>query len=131
MMTDPIADMLARIRNALQRRYQSVQMPQSKLKLQIAKILQQEGFIDGVEVIPQQPQPLMKIRLKYAGDEQPVIRGLERVSRPGRRVYAGYEDVRQVEGGIGVAIVSTSKGLMTDHQSRERRIGGEVLCRVW
>jgi small subunit ribosomal protein S8 len=131
MMTDPIADMLSRIRNALQRRYQSVQMPQSQLKLQIAKILQQEGFIDGVEVIPQQPQPLMKIRLKYEGDEQPVIRGLERVSRPGCRVYAGYEDVRPVEGGIGVAILSTSKGLMTDQQSRERRIGGEVLCRVW
>ncbi|MEW6324001.1 MAG: 30S ribosomal protein S8 [Nitrospirota bacterium] len=131
MMTDPIADMLVRIKNALQRRYPSVEVPQSTLKLRIARILQQEGFIEGVDVIERQPRAVLKIRLKYLGDEQPVIRGLERVSRPGRRVYTGYEKLRPIQGGIGVAILSTPKGLMTDSQSRERRLGGEILCRVW
>ena len=131
MMTDPIADMLARIKNALQRHYQTVEMPQSTLKLRIAKILQQEGFIESVDVVKQSPRSLIKIRLRYAAGEQPVIRGLRRVSRPGRRVYTGYEDMRPVEGGIGIAIVSTPKGLMTDGQSRERRLGGEILCQVW
>lgn len=131
MMTDPIADMLARIKNALQRRYQSVEMPQSTLKLEIARLLQQEGFVEAVEVTPHQPRPLMKIRLKYLNDEQPVIRGIERVSRPGRRVYAGYRELHPIQGGIGVSILSTPEGLMTDEQSRQRRLGGEIICRVW
>jgi small subunit ribosomal protein S8 len=131
MMTDPIADMLARINNALQRRYPSVEMPQSALKLQVAKVLRQEGFISGVDTVAREPRALMKIRLKYQSDEQPVIRGLKRVSRPGCRVYAGYRDLRPVQGGIGIAILSTPEGLMTDDQSRRRRLGGEVLCHVW
>lgn len=131
MMTDPIADMLVRIKNALQRRYESVEVPQSSLKLRIARILKQEGFIEGVAVIERKPRAVIKIRLKYLQDEQPVIRGLERISRPGRRVYAGYEELRPIQGGIGVAILSTPKGLMTDGQSRQQRLGGEILCRVW
>ncbi|MBI3620572.1 MAG: 30S ribosomal protein S8 [Nitrospirae bacterium] len=131
MMTDPIADMLIRIKNALQRRYQTVEVPQSRLKMQIAAILRDEGFVEAVNVVAKKPRSVMKIRLKYLQDEQPVIHGLQRVSRPGRRVYAGYEDLKPVEGGIGISILSTPAGVMTDHQSRTRRVGGEVLCRVW
>jgi len=131
MMTDPIADMLIRIKNALQRRYQSVEVPQSRLKMQIATILRDEGFVEAVNVVSRKPRPVIKIRLKYLADEQPVIHGLTRVSRPGRRVYSGYEELKPVEGGIGIAILSTPAGLLTDHQSRQRRVGGEVLCRVW
>jgi len=131
MMTDPIADMLIRIKNALQRRYQTVEVPQSKLKMQIAAILRDEGFVESVTVTPHKPRPVMNIRLKYLADEQPVIHGLERVSRPGRRVYSGYQELKPIEGGIGIMILSTPAGVLTDHQSRQRRVGGEVLCRVW
>jgi len=131
MMTDPIADMLIRITNALQRRYQTVEVPQSRLKMQIAAILRDEGFVESVNVTPKKPRSVMKIRLKYMADEQPVIHGLKRVSRPGRRVYSGYQDLKPVEGGIGISILSTPAGVLTDHQSRQRRVGGEVLCRVW
>jgi len=131
MMTDPIADMLIRITNALQRRYQTVEVPQSRLKMQIATILRDEGFVESVNVMPKKPRSMIQIRLKYMDDEQPVIHGLKRVSRPGQRIYTGYEDLKPVEGGIGISILSTPVGLLTDHQSRRRRVGGEVLCRVW
>jgi small subunit ribosomal protein S8 len=131
MMTDPIADMLVRVKNALQRRHAYVDIPHSGVKLQIAKILRAEGFVQSVDLVPQQPRSMIRIKLKYETGEQPVIRGVKRVSRPGRRVYVGYLAIRPVEGGIGVAIVSTPLGLLTDRQSRDRHVGGEILCQVW
>ncbi|HUJ79022.1 MAG TPA: 30S ribosomal protein S8 [Nitrospiria bacterium] len=130
-MTDPIADMLIRITNALQRRYQTVEVPQSRLNMQIAAVLRDEGFVEAVNVTPGKPRAMMNIRLKYLADEEPVIHGLKRVSRPGRRVYSGYQDLKPIEGGIGIMILSTPAGVLTDHQSRQRRVGGEVLCQVW
>lgn len=131
MMTDPIADMLTRIRNAHVRKHPYVEVPQSRLKLRLAEILREEGFVRSVDVVQKQPRPMIRIALRYLGEEQPMIQGIERVSRPGRRVYVGSQDVRPIQGGIGVTILSTSQGLMTDRQSKKRRVGGEVLCRVW
>ena len=127
---DPIADMLTRIRNAIMANHGSVLVPSSKMKLAIVKVLKEEGFIDRYEVLKGKPQPMIKIHLKYA-DEQPAILGLERVSRPGLRVYAEGREIPRVYGGLGVAILSTSKGIMTGQEAWKRRIGGEVLCYVW
>lgn len=131
MVNDPIADMLTRIRNASLVRHSQVVMPGSKVKTEIAKILTNEGFIKGYTVTDDQPQPKLVLQLKYAGRDRSVITGLERVSRPGRRVYAGYREVPWVRSGLGINILSTPKGLMTGRQARRAKVGGEILCTVW
>ena len=127
---DPIADMLTRIRNAIMANHASVLVPSSKLKLAIVKILKEEGLIDRYEVLKGKPQLMIKIHLKYT-DEQPAILGLERVSKPGLRIYAEKQEIPRVYGGLGIAILSTSKGVMTGQEAWKRRLGGEVLCYVW
>ena len=128
-MSDPISDMLTRIRNAQMAEKITVAMPSSKLKAAIAKVLQDEGYVDGFKVIDKEGKPTLEIGLKYYAD-RPVIETIQRVSRPGLRVYKGSEDIPKVMNGLGIAIVSTSKGLMTDHKARANGIGGEVLCIV-
>jgi len=133
-MTDPIADMLARIRNALMAGYTSVAMPSSKVKVAIAEILKEEGYIKGYEVTDGHPQANLTIDMKYVGERKerhPVIRELKRVSRPGQRIYRGAGEIPWVKGGMGIAIVTTSKGVMTGRRARSLGIGGEVLCYVW
>ena len=130
-MTDPIADMLTRIRNAIYRKHESVQIPASRMKLEIIKILKVEGFVGGYEVVDENRHPIIRIRLKYSEKNQPVIRGLRRASKPGRRVYVGRDAIPSVQGGMGVAILSTSQGIMTDRESRKRNVGGEVVCHIW
>jgi small subunit ribosomal protein S8 len=127
---DPIADMLTRIRNAIMANHASVLVPSSKMKLAIVKILKEEGLVDRYEVLKGKPQPMIKIHLKYTG-EQPAILGLERVSKPGLRVYVEKQEIPRVYGGLGIAILSTSKGVMTGQEAWKRRLGGEVLCYVW
>ncbi len=131
MVTDPIADMLTRIRNASLVRHRRVSVPYSKLKEAVAKILVDEGFISGYSVTDEAPQPNLVMGMKYTGKGNPVITGLERVSKPGRRVYLGYRDIPWVRSGLGVAIVSTPKGVMTGRQARREQVGGEILCNVW
>ncbi|MBA2354197.1 MAG: 30S ribosomal protein S8 [Acidobacteria bacterium] len=135
-MTDPIADMLTRIRNAVQSRHVRVDVPASKLKLEIARILESEGYITGFKLMddptsPEAPQKLVRIALKYGPRGERVISGLERVSRPGRRVYFGREEVPTVLGGLGTAILTTSRGVMTGRDASKSGVGGEVLCNVW
>jgi small subunit ribosomal protein S8 len=128
-MSDPISDMLTRIRNAQMAEKITVAMPSSKIKAAIAKVLQDEGYVDGFKVIDHDGKPTLEIGLKYYAD-RPVIEKIQRVSRPGLRVYKGSEDIPRVMNGLGIAIVSTSKGLMTDRKARADGIGGEVLCIV-
>jgi small subunit ribosomal protein S8 len=128
-MSDPISDMLTRIRNAQMAEKVTVAMPSSKIKAAIAKVLQDEGYVDGFKVIDHDGKPTLEIGLKYYAD-RPVIETIQRVSRPGLRVYKGSEDIPRVMNGLGIAIVSTSKGLMTDRKARANGIGGEVLCIV-
>ncbi len=130
-ITDPIADMLTRIRNANSSKHESVNVPASKLKVEIARILNEEGYINGYEVIDDGLQGVIKITLKYAANKQKVITGLKRVSKPGLRVYAGKDELPRVLRGLGIAIISTSKGIMTDKEARKLNIGGEVLAFVW
>lgn len=133
-MSDPIADMLTRMRNAQHRQQPSVAMPHSKLKEAIAEVLKAEGYIEGYEVATQDKFPRLVIKLKYLGDRRhrrPVITGLERVSRPGRRIYVGRQEIPWVLSGMGTAILTTSKGVMTGQQARRRGVGGELLCKVW
>lgn len=133
-MSDPIADMLTRIRNAQMREHKTVSMPHSSIKAAIAEVLQREGYINEFKVLPEKPQSVLQVTLKYVGDRRnrrSVITGLQRVSRPGRRVYVGKGDVPWVLSGMGVAIVTTSKGIMTGQQARRQGVGGEVLCKVW
>ena len=130
-MTDPIADMLARIRNALMARHTKVVIPGSKLKVAIARILKDEGYIENFRVTRDRPQPNIVITLKYDENGKPVITGLKRVSKPGRRIYVTRREIPWVMSGMGIAILSTSKGVMTDKQARRLGIGGEVLCYVW
>lgn len=133
MLTDPIADMLTRIRNANTAMHDEVRMPSSKLKEALAGVLEREGYIVGwrVEDDPRGPGRLLNIDMKYSPDRKRVISGLRRVSKPGLRVYRKHDEVERVLGGLGVAILSTSKGLMTDREARRQRVGGEVLCHVW
>ena len=131
MNTDPIADMLTRIRNANEALQPKVSMPSSKLKEEIAKILSSEGYVDGYKVDEANVGRKLTVTLRYQSDRDRVLQGLRRVSRPGRRVYKGAADLERVRGGIGVAIVSTSDGLLTDREARRRNVGGEVLCEVW
>ncbi|MDO8990825.1 MAG: 30S ribosomal protein S8 [Sideroxyarcus sp.] len=128
-MSDPISDMLTRIRNAQMAEKLSVSMPSSKIKVAIAKVLQDEGYVEGFKVIDHDGKPSLEIGLKYYAD-RPVIEKIQRVSRPGLRVYKGSEDIPRVMNNLGIAIVSTSKGLMTDRKARANGIGGEVLCIV-
>jgi small subunit ribosomal protein S8 len=130
MVTDPIADLLTRVRNAAMARHDSVNVPASKMKIAVAKILKDEGFISDFSVVKGEPQRMIKITLKYI-DKQPAFIGLERVSKPGLRVYSGKKEIPRVYGGLGIAIVSTSKGLMTGQEAWKKNIGGEVLCYVW
>lgn len=130
-MTDPIADFLTCIRNAVQANKDRCDAPASRLKLELAKILQDQGFIRSFKVLQEGPQGTLRLYLRYSGEGEPAIQGLERVSRPGRRVYRGVEELPKVRGGIGIAVISTSRGLMTDATAREQRVGGEIMCRVW
>ena len=130
-ITDPIADMLTRIRNANSSKHESVNVPASKIKIEIAKILEKEGYINGFEIIEDNIQGMIKISLKYAQGKQSVITGLKRVSKPGLRVYASNENLPKVLKGLGIAIISTSKGIMTDKEARKLNVGGEVLAFVW
>ena len=131
LMNDPIADMLTRIRNALIARHDTVTLPASNMKKAIAKILLEEGYIKSVDYIDDGVQGQIKIVLKYVENKQSVINGLKRISTPGLRVYARTDELPKVLGGLGIAIVSTSKGLMTDKVARKENIGGEVLCYIW
>jgi small subunit ribosomal protein S8 len=130
-MTDPIADMITRIRNAVRARHPRVDIPASRFKAEIAKILEKEGFVSAVKMVDGAPQGTIRITLKYGPRGETVISGLERVSRPGRRVYLGSEDVPRVMGGLGTAILTTSRGVMTGREAQRAGVGGEVLCNVW
>ncbi|MCS7183358.1 MAG: 30S ribosomal protein S8 [Thermoanaerobaculum sp.] len=130
-MTDPIADFLTRIRNAVMAGKDRVDVPASRLKLELTKILKEEGFIRTFKVLEEGPQGTIRLYLRYSPEGEPAIHGIERISRPGRRVYMGVDELPLVRRGIGVAVVSTSKGLMTDARARELRVGGEVMCKVW
>ena len=127
---DPIADMLTRIRNAIMASHESVLVPSSKIKLSMVKIFSEQGFIDRYEVLKGKPQPMIKIYLKYT-DNRPAILGLERVSKPSLRVYVEKHEIPRVYGGLGIAILSTSKGIMTGQEAWRQRLGGEILCYVW
>jgi len=132
-MSDPIADMLTRIRNAAAARHDSVQMPASKIKIAIANVLKEEGFIKDFSVAAEEgkPQPNLKVDLSYGGRKQPVLNGIQRVSKPGLRVYVQRREVPRVYGGLGIAILSTPKGVMSGQEARRNEVGGEVLCYVW
>lgn len=131
MVTDPIADMLTRIRNASTVKHETVEVPASNMKKEIARILLEEGYIKGYDVIEDSKQGMIKIQLKYAGNGQRVISGLKKISKPGMRVYADKQNVPRVYNGVGISIISTSKGVLTDRQAREKGVGGEVICYVW
>ncbi len=131
MITDPIADMLTRIRNALVAKHDSVEVPLSKMKKAIADILTEEGFINGYELVEGEVQSVMKVNLKYGPNNEKVISGIKRISKPGLRVYANSEKLPVVLNGLGIAIISTSKGIMTDKKARAAHVGGEVLAYVW
>ena len=132
-MTDPIADMLTRLRNGATASQDSVRMPSSKLKEALAGVLEQEGYIDGfaVEETPDRPGRTLHVTMKYSPDRARTISGIRRVSKPGLRVYSKSTEVPRVLGGLGVAVLSTSQGLLSDREARKRRVGGEVLCFVW
>ena len=130
-MTDPIADLLTRIRNAQIAKHDRLDVPVSRLKVEIAKLLKDEGFIKNFREIEAVPQGTLRIFLRYSPDGTPAISHLQRVSKPGRRVYRMAEEIQPVRNGLGIGIVSTSQGLLTDAQARERRVGGELLCQIW
>ena len=131
MLTDPIADMLTRIRNANMALHDTVEMPGSLLKSDIARVLEEQGYIVGYDTSTDGTRSTLTIKLKYDDDRRRVITGIDRVSKPGRRVYADKDSLPKVLGGMGVAIISTSQGLLTGHEARRRGVGGEVLCTVW
>ena len=131
MLTDPIADMLTRIRNANHQRHASVDIPTSKIKLAIAEILKAEGYIADYEVIEENVQGTIRISLKYINEKERVITGIRRISKPGLRIYVNSNELPTVLGGLGIAIISTSAGIMTDKEARKQKVGGEVLCYVW
>ncbi len=131
MMTDPMADMLTRIRNANMIKAEKVDMPASKLKLEVTKILKEKGFIKGYKILKDRKQGVLRISLKYTANGEKLISGLKKISKPGRRVYVDKEKIPVVIGGFGIAILSTSKGVFTDESCRHQGIGGEVLCYIW
>ncbi|MEJ2183774.1 MAG: 30S ribosomal protein S8 [Nitrospirota bacterium] len=130
MLTDPIADMLTRIRNAVRIKADKVDMPASRMKLEIAKILKDEGYIRAYKILKYKNQGILRLNLKYVDDES-LITNLQKVSKPGRRLYVGSKDIPRVMGGVGIAVLSTSKGVMSDGTCRRENVGGEVLCYVW
>ena len=130
MLTDPIADMLTRVRNAVRIKADKVDMPASRMKLDIAKILKEEGFIRAYKILKFKKQGILRLNLKYV-DSESLITDLKRISKPGRRVYVGSKEVPRVMAGVGIAILTTSKGLMTDDTARRENVGGEMLCQVW
>jgi small subunit ribosomal protein S8 len=131
MVTDPIADLLIRLKNGSQRRHETISVPASKLKRAILEILKKEGYVDSVEDGVEDGHPVLKVQLRYVNEGEPMITGLQRISKPGRRVYVGSKEIDRVRNGIGMSILSTSKGIMTDQESRRNKLGGEVLCSVW
>ncbi len=131
MFTDPISDMLTRLRNANQALHLEVKMPSSKMKVGIAEILAAEGYVDSFKVEEDRVGKALTIRLRYGSDRSRVLQGIQRISKPGHRVYKPADDIRRVQGGLGVAILSTSQGLLTDRDARRRHVGGEILCEVW
>ncbi|HEX4955772.1 MAG TPA: 30S ribosomal protein S8 [Thermoanaerobaculia bacterium] len=130
-MTDPISDFLTRIRNAHLAKHDRLDMPASKMKLEICRILKEEGFIRNYRVLETQPAQTLRVLLRYDQEGQPAIRHVSRISKPGRRVYRGAEEIRPVRNGLGLTIVSTSRGLVSDRTAREQRVGGEVVCELW
>ena len=130
-VTDPVADLLARIRNALQARHQKLDVASSKLKLEIARILKEEGFIANFKAVEEEGFKVLRVYLKYGADNDPVISNLARVSRPGCRVYVGRNEIPRVLGGLGINILTTPRGVMTGRQARKEGVGGEILCEVW
>lgn len=130
-MTDPIADLLTRIRNAIQARHGSLLVPRSRLKLAIVRILREEGFVQDYEEINEGPQGFIKVFPRYDATNQAVLRGLQRISKPSRRLYVGKDDIPRVRNGLGVAILTTPRGVLTDREARKAGVGGEVLCYVW
>jgi small subunit ribosomal protein S8 len=132
MQTDPISDMLTRIRNAVQARHARVELPASKLKIEIARVLKEEGFISTYKIVDEsKTRKALRVFLKYTADRHPVITGLKRISRPGSRRYVGSDKIRSVVGGLGVSILTTPRGVMTGRAARKERLGGEVLCEIW
>jgi small subunit ribosomal protein S8 len=129
--SDPLSDLLARISNGLTAGHDKVDVPASRVKEAVLKVLEEEGFIASFRRVEEKGRPVLRVGLKYDHDGEPVVTGLERVSRPGRRVYARADEIPKVLGGLGVSIVSTSKGIVTDRAARQARLGGEVLCNVW
>ena len=130
-VTDPIADLLTRIRNASNARHQYVDTPSSKMKVEIARILKEEGYIENYQVVSSKPVNVLRIKLRYLEGKEPVIKGIRRISKPGLRIYAKKDELPRVLRGLGIAIISTSKGLMTDREARAQGYGGEVICYVW
>ena len=130
-LTDPVADFLTRIRNAMRSRHQKLDVPASKLKAEIARILKEEGYIANYKPTEEAGRNVIRVYLKYGANNESVIRDLKRVSRPGCRVYQGKDDIRRVQGGLGIAILTTPKGVMTGRQARREGVGGELLCEVW
>lgn len=131
VMTDPIADMLTRIRNANNAKHDSLDVPASNMKKSVANILLQEGYIKGFDVIEDGKQGIMRVQLKYGVNGEKVITGIKRISKPGLRVYAKRNEIPRVLGGLGIAVISTSKGIITDKEARKNNVGGEVICYVW
>ena len=131
MLTDPIADMLTRIRNSVLIKAEKVDIPASRLKVEIAKIMKEEGFIKSYKIIKDKKQGVLRVTLKYAPDSKPIVEGLKRISKPGRRVYVGKDEVPSVMGGMGIAVVTTPRGILTDKACRREGVGGEVLCYIW
>jgi len=131
MTTDPIADMLTRIRNGLRARQDQVLIPASQMKLELARILKSEGYIQKFTVVEEKPQSKIRINLKYAPDRSPVISDIKRISTPARRIYVGREEIPRIKGGLGIAILTTSRGIITDREARRLKVGGELICTVW
>lgn len=131
MMTDPLGDMLARIRNAYQAGHAELACPSSRLKLAVARVLAEEGFLGNVEVQAAEGKPLLRIQLRYGADGRPILDGLRRISRPGRRVYVGAGEIPRVRSGLGSAVISTNRGILSDRSARAEAVGGELLCEVW
>lgn len=131
MLTDPIADMLTRVRNAVITKTEKVDIPASKMKVEIAKILKEEGFIKSYKIVKDKKQGILRVTLKYTADNEPIITGLKRISKPGRRVYVGKGEIPKVMGGVGIAVITTPKGILSDKECRREGVGGEVLGYIW
>lgn len=130
-VNDPISDLLSRLRNGMRAGHERVDMPASRLKEDLLRVLSEEGYIASYRRVEENGRPILRVALKYDPEGEPIVNGLERVSRPGRRVYAAAKEIPEVLGGLGVSILSTSKGILTGREAREARLGGEVLCNVW